>query len=600
MKAARGSPLWTCTTALLFAVSVSQAGPVSDTTRERLGRGLPTWVVVEYDGTTVDRAARDERLRRGLAVEDDSILAQRRRDYRGIKAPVESALRAADVTGVIDYGVLPLSAWRLTSSAALARLQAGPGIRIHENAALRPVSVSDLGFIGQPAAAATGATGAGATVAVIDGGLGSAYLNYADFGPCTGVATPASTCRVVINKIYYPGGSTQTTHGTNVAAIALGVAPGAKLANYDVFNGNSASVADILGAMNDVITNRSAYNIVAINLSLGDGSSHPTRCGSLDSPFVSAISTALSNGIHTVVAAGNSGSKTGLADPACVSGAVSVGAVYDADYGSRGWVASAASGGTCTDTTAADLVTCFSQSASYLSLLAPGSFVSAPDASFQLSGTSQAAPHVTGAIAALRARYPAETTATTLQRLQSAGVSIADPANGLGIPRLDLSASARLGAALSITGSGPATAVSGNTSGYTLTVRNAGPLIATHVVVSFPLPAGASLASGSSAACALSGSTVLCTRATLNVGSSVNFTVRITWHFTGGVYIATTVAADQIDSAPIGQQSVAFGTAPAAAQTDGDAPLPTWTWALLGGFLMLLLARRGTQVAIEK
>ena len=34
--------------------------------------------------------------------------------------------------------------------------------------------------------------------------------------------------------------------GTNVAAIALGTAPGTKLAMFDVFNGSSASVADII------------------------------------------------------------------------------------------------------------------------------------------------------------------------------------------------------------------------------------------------------------------------------------------------------------------------------------------------------------------
>jgi hypothetical protein len=105
---------------------------------------------------------------------------------------------------------------------------------VHENILRHPVSVSDLGFINQPPAAVQGATGAGTTIAVIDGDLGSNYLQYQDFGTHTGIATPADTCRVAFNQDVYPGASSQTTHGNNVAAIALGVAPGAKIAMFDV------------------------------------------------------------------------------------------------------------------------------------------------------------------------------------------------------------------------------------------------------------------------------------------------------------------------------------------------------------------------------
>ena len=91
----------------------------------------------------------------------------------------------------------------------------------------------------------------------------------------------------------------------------------------------------------------------------------------------------------------------------------------------------------CSDAvTAADQVTCFSNSASFLSLLAPGALITAAGATY--AGTSQAAPHVSGAVAVLRAAYPSESLATTLNRLSTRGVNITDPRNSLVKPRIDL------------------------------------------------------------------------------------------------------------------------------------------------------------------
>ena len=77
-----------------------------------------------------------------------------------------------------------------------------------------------------------------------------------------------------------------------------------------------------------------------------------------------ALQTARDAGIVPVVSAGNEGYSDSLAWSAAYSNVVSVGAVYDADFGSIGY-------GICSDTTAADKVACFSNSASFLTLLAP-------------------------------------------------------------------------------------------------------------------------------------------------------------------------------------------------------------------------------------
>jgi uncharacterized repeat protein (TIGR01451 family) len=570
------------------AVSLNlHAEAVSAYGRARLAGGRDLYVVVEVDHAAAESAVLAERTRRRLAFDDDAMLAARASAYAKIKARAELQAQGADAARVLDYSHLPLAVWRLSSLAALERLESSPAVRmVHENILLHPVSVSDLGFINQPQAAAQGATGAGTTIAVIDGGLGNNYLSYPDFGTCTGIATPAATCRLAFNQDVYPGASSQTTHGTNVSAIALGTAPGAKLAMFDIFNGNSASSVDVLNAINSAISMRSTYNIVAINLSLGDSSSASTPC--TNSIFAAAVSSAGNAGITTVAAAGNSGSKTGLANPACVPGAVSVGAVYDGSYGTLGWVASADPGGQCTDTSAADQVACFSQSAGYLAMLAPGSFVNAPNASFQETGTSQAAPHVSGAVAVLRALYPAESLSETLQRLQLSDIHDTDSANGISTPRLDLLAAVNQGTAIALTGSGPSQSVAGNSATYTLVVTNNGPLAATDVVLTDTLPAAATFLSASSG-CTFVSSTVRCAVGSLAAGVHATITINVTWTSSGPVYDSASVGGDQINSAPAAQQVLVLGIPPG---NSSDGPVPPWSYGLLALSLALIARRR--------
>jgi hypothetical protein len=108
--------------------------------------------------------------------------------------------------------------------------------------------------------------------------------------------------------------------------------------------------------------------------------------------------------------------------------------VYDSNIG--GWNY----GGTpptCTDSSSApDKIVCFTNSASFLTMLAPGAQVTA--AGITDFGTSQASPQVAGSVAVLRAAYPAETLVQTVTRLTSRGVPVTDSRNGFTIPRLNL------------------------------------------------------------------------------------------------------------------------------------------------------------------
>ena len=589
---------WSAALLTLLVAASATAGPLSPQSRARLAAGQVVQVIVEFEAAQADLAATSERKRRGLQHDDDAISELRAQRYAPGKRTLEATERGADAQPVRDYHYLPVSTWRISSLAALERLQSNPLVRaVHEDGVLHVNVVSDLGFINQPQASAAGATGAGTTIAVIDGGLAGNYLSFADFGGCTGVATPAATCRIAYNQDFYGGAaaSTVSAHGTNVSAIALGVAPGARLAMFNVFSGVNAAFSDVMTAIDTIIRIHATYNIVAVNMSLGDNASNPTQCsGSVLLPSVSNLTRA---GIITVVAAGNSGSKAGLAEPACVPGVVSVGAVYDAAYGTINW------GGACAapDASAPDVVTCFSQSAGYLTLLAPGTFVNAPTAAFQESGTSQATPHVAGALAVLRARYPAEPITQSVQRLTDTGVRDSDPnASNRVQPRLDLLAAANEATAVTLTGSGPGQAVAGGSANYSLTVSNAGPLIATGVQVSDTLPAGATVTS-MSPGCSIAGNVVTCIIASLAAGAPQTFTIRVNWATGGPVYDSATLRIDQFDSAAPGQQMLAFGAPPIGQGDDADGPLPPWSYALLACALLGIAGqrRRATQAGLH-
>ena len=324
------------------------------------------------------------------------------------------------------YSHLPALHLVIESDAALADLAAQPGVlRIVPNDVvdLAETVPSNLALIRQPEATAAGKLGTGATVAVLDTGT--------DFkrAPFNCNAAGEAGCKVVFAGDFAPEDNTPDAngHGTNVSGIVLAVAPGAQIAALDVFNGDSGWTSDILKAINWTIQNKAKYNIVAINLSLGGGSFMST-CAS--DPLAIAVESAKIAGILSAVASGNGATSNAVSSPACAPSAISVGAVHAANLGGLKWPI-------CADaTTAADKVACFSNSAPFLTLLAPGVMINA--AGVTMTGTSQASPHVAGAIAVLRSAFPTETPDAIVRRMTSTGVPVKDARNNVTTPRLDL------------------------------------------------------------------------------------------------------------------------------------------------------------------
>jgi len=171
------------------------------------------------------------------------------------------------------------------------------------NAAIAPDTLRTI--VG---AGATGVTGSGVGVAIIDSGI---------------VATPSLNGRISAFYDFTNGGASVAPldpfgHGTHIASTIAstdakypGVAPGVRLIGLRVLdkNGNGAT-SDVISALTFATANKAALGIDVINLSLG----HPIYESVATDPLVQAVEQAVHAGIVVVVSAGNAGinPQTGL------------------------------------------------------------------------------------------------------------------------------------------------------------------------------------------------------------------------------------------------------------------------------------------------
>lgn len=402
---------------------------------EKLQSGEPQDLIVLFDDAAVQKEAADLRRKRGLKIDTDEIQAVKAARYKTLKQSILAALPPDQHELLLDYSHLPMAFIRFRTPEALQMLLQRPDvIAVYRDEKKYTQLTESLPLISQPPVAAAGDDGNGTSVLVIDTG---ANYTLPALGSCTAPGAPAS-CKV----IFYQNIADSSTaldsfgHGTNVSGIVAGVAPATKLAVVNVFGSNSYTTDSlILSAINWGIDNRAAFSIAAINMSLGASAKYTSPCSDAGTnPYVTPVANAKAAGIVTVIASGNSAYIDGVTMPACTPGAVSVGAVYDANVGSRSY-------SVCSDpTTVADQVTCFSNSASFLTILAPGAMITA--AGLTYAGTSQATPHIAGSVAVLRSAFFTETADQTIARMTGTGTMITDPRNGIAKPRINLLAAA--------------------------------------------------------------------------------------------------------------------------------------------------------------
>ena len=229
---------------------------------------------------------------------------------------------------------------------------------------------------------------------------------------------------------FVPGASTANDdngHGTAVAGIvaaegnvgAVGIAPGARLWAIKVLDkSGTGSMSSIIQGIDYVTQN--AGQIDAANLSFG------CKCNS--SALETAINNSVAAGVTFVVAAGNAGEDSSLWSPASNPNVISVAALADSD-GKCGGL------GPPTPYGPDDSLAIFSNFGTKVTIAAPGVNIHTTyigSAYATLSGTSVAAPFVTGAAALYHSLHPTTSPAQVRSALVSLGSTASTVCNGDG------------------------------------------------------------------------------------------------------------------------------------------------------------------------
>jgi len=392
-------------------------------------------IVVLEDSNTRSSGTRDRKDQ--VATTQDRFISQ----LTDFGSEISGAMSGVTVEKLGQFNPIVV-----VKNASLATAEAikntGMAVIVEEDVAHPPTLSDSIPLIGADSAWGLGYSGAGQAVAVLDTGVDKTHPDLRD--QVADEACYSTTSSAYSTTTLCPNGSEEQEgngagvncdssisgcdHGTHVAGIVAangsvnGVAKDADIIAIQVFSkfdnstycGGTPSpcalsfTSDQIAGLERVLElHQSGMAIAAVNMSLGGGNYSDICTGAIQT----VIDQLRDAGIATIVASGNNGYTNGIASPACIASAISVGATDDSDN-----------------------VASFSNSADILDLLAPGSGIisTLPNRSDgSKSGTSMAAPHVAGAWAILKSADPTASVDELLRLLKSTGQRIEDSRSGI-------------------------------------------------------------------------------------------------------------------------------------------------------------------------
>ena len=471
---------------------------------------------------------------------DTTAVMSQREDVSRVKSALLATMRTVDAPVIDPLEGLPYVVLELDREGLDALSRSGQVLSVVEDVPERPFLQESGPLLRVPEAWTVGFTGSGQTVAILDTGVDADHPFLA--GKVVAQACFSSTSEASNSTTLCPDGAESQIgghagmdcdssiagcgHGTHVAGIAAGkgtsfsgMARDANIIAIQVFSRfndtESCSPStppcaltypsDQIQALHHVASLANEFKIAAVNMSLGGGK-YMSPCDSKERK--EQIDALRSLNIATVVASGNEGLLDSLSAPACISSAISVGCSSKSD-------------GVCPS----------SNRAAFLDLLATGSDIqsSVDGGDFgPKSGTSMAAPHVTGAWAVLKSIDANASVSEIEDRLKNNGKPIYDSRTDIEFPRLRLvleeEEQSDLAVALEVQ---PSNVNVNEMIDYTITLTNHGPSDASEVMLTDTLPSGVDLVSDLPTGCEEDTGTIICNlgQVAKDFSTSMNFQV---------------------------------------------------------------------------
>jgi hypothetical protein len=382
-------------------------------------------VVIEIARQPGDATFETSTARDPLTEVREDVLLRQAMFFDALDAELVPADRASvDVLFPLDLQYMVAAEVR--NLAALRAIAGMPDVKfVWKDTLNKLLTVEGRNVTGSSAAAASGYTGAGVGVAVIDSNFD---LLHPELGGS--ITLPNSVVKGGYNYST-PGAAIHSQnfndcyHGTGTASIVRRYAPATSLYTLVVFP--NAFDSTIANAINWCVTNKNGVGggspIKVISMSLGGGRYYSAvTSGTLHT----ACGNAVSNGILCFAASGNDGWTTSMGSPAASTNCISIGATWDANNAPYSPFPPA----NCSDSSrSVDERTCYSDTASFLDAYCPSEQVICAQCgggTFALGGTSSATPAAAGCTAQFLQAHPSYATnkAGLISLYQSTGATV--------------------------------------------------------------------------------------------------------------------------------------------------------------------------------